>query len=966
MGNFKSKIRNNSRFQEETIVCLSNFLKQGGKKSKAFNLLLNVPRKLLKKSATVLPPSPPQVFHEVPYYDHVSKGLLQIDEVLKLIEDSKIKIVSFDVFDTLLCRPCVKPDDIFFLVAKQVDSKYGIDFVTLRKGVEFECREKVVNIDYLYSRLGKKAGLSQKAIQKIKEIEMSLEEKLLFPRVDMKKVYDFCVSHKKRIVATSDMYIGGQVLKDILWEKGYSEISEVYVSCDYGQTKFYGGELFKTVLEKEHVTASEILHIGDNRIADFEQPLKLGIESFYYPSVLGQVYANNNLYGKIWPNNLNEFSLGGRLIYGFMFNYFGHLLLENKTDAIYRNAYEFGLLGLAPVILAAMLNVCNDSDIQENYNTIYFASRDGYLPLKVYNTLIEGLGYGIPGKYFYAGRRIYYPAMADSVKDFIDIVVEEPEKMTVFDFIDNFIFDDALKLSITNSLSSEEKSVCRNKEKTWNSIFLRFHDEISSYLKKSKTGLHTYYRNVFNPDEKRHLVFDCGHSGSISVALGDVLENEKFDKLYMMQTDMNKQRDLRNSTKTISLLGDVDSVAKTHIFEECFSPYDDSPKYVDFNGVVHVESEECSLEMKETVTQIHKGVEDFVQAFINLYSDVVKDITIPELKHMSNKMMDTIYLSPCSEAIEFFNKIVFRDIFSWSTSLGYKVADYKSYHSYFEGTGFVKPSNYVELARPRTNDLESLAGSNICIHIHLYYLDLIQEFVYYLKDFPFAFDLVVTSPNDPDRHIVVKQFTALCPNLKQLKFIVCPNVGRDVAPWIVEMRDIQDEYDYICHVHSKKTQYLHEMGEHWRKHLLSNLLSPEKVREIVFTFNENPELGCLAPCPFGDHVDAIWNSTWLFGNTEEYLISLLSQMGVNPEFHRNDLLYSIGTMMWYRPAALKPLFDLGLTYADFPVEPLSEEGSIAHAIEHIINYVCERSSYKLKLYMPTDIQSSPFSRLASK
>lgn len=966
MSRISKTLKNNINYQEDTLYCLRNFLQKSGKKAKLCNLSLNITRKLLKKNAhgAELFPSVSEQ-KKVPYYAPVTFGMQPIEDVFKLLNDGHVKVISFDIFDTLLCRPCILPSDIFKLIAKQVDEKYKIDFFSLRKEVEEESVGKNVNIDDLYLMIEKKSHLSHDYVQEIKNIEISIERELLFPRKEIKKVYEYAVKLGKKVIATSDMYIPGEILYDILKEKGYVGISAVYVSCDYNVTKYHGGKLFEKVLEKENILNTEIMHLGDNIVADYEQPLKKGILSFYYPSVFNQIYKNNTLYKKIFPRGFSEFSLGGRLIYGFLFNYFGYRVFENSTCALYQNAYEFGLFGLAPVLVAAMMNTINNKDIQSKYKKIYFASRDGYLPLKTYQILINYFNYGIPGEYFYAGRRIYYPATAQTVKNFINIIVEHPEKLTIKHFLDNFVFDEEIKESILGNLLNEEQNVTRNNNR-WFLILSRFSKELELYLSNSRKGLYLYYRNIFQQNEKRHLVFDCGHSGSISIALEQILPSEKFDKLYMMQTEINKKRDIENATKTFSLLGDVDNVAKTHVFEECFSPYDDAPLFVDYNGLVHVAPKACSTDMENILTQIHKGVEDFANAFASLFSSVFSSVYIPEVNHMSNKMKDTLYLSPCSEVVSMFDCIAFKDIFSNSNSLGYKISEYQNYSNFFEGSGFVNPNSYIALQQSESTTVKSIKDIRICIHLHLFYIDLISEFLYYLRTFPFYFDLVVTSPFPEYERIIKKDIVDTCPNLKDLKFIACPNVGRDVAPWIVEMSKFQENYDLICHVHSKKTEYLHEMGEHWRNHLLENLLSSDMVEAIINTFLVNPQIGCLSPAPFIDHVNAIWNSTWLFGKTKEELEQLLERMNIVPEMQRDKLLYSIGTMFWYRPDALRPLFDLHLKYDDFPHEPLCEQGSIAHAIEHIINYVCIKAGYEQKLFLPKDIASSPFSRLAFK
>ena len=69
-----------------------------------------------------------------------------------------------------------------------------------------------------------------------------------------------------------------------------------------------------------------------------------------------------------------------------------------------------------------------------------------------------------------------------------------------------------------------------------------------------------------------------------------------------------------------------------------------------------------------------------------------------------------------------------------------------------------------------------------------------------------------------------------------------------------------------------------------------------------------------------------------------------------PNYSRANMLFSEGTMFWYRPDALKPLFDLNLQYEDFPEEPIGVGGTIPHAIERLPGFVVQNNGYEQKIY----------------
>ena len=53
----------------------------------------------------------------------------------------------------------------------------------------------------------------------------------------------------------------------------------------------------------------------------------------------------------------------------------------------------------------------------------------------------------------------------------------------------------------------------------------------------------------------------------------------------------------------------------------------------------------------------------------------------------------------------------------------------------------------------------------------------------------------------------------------------------------------------------------------------------------------------------------------------------------------------LGTMFWFRPKAMKLLFDQDWEYTDFPPEPNKTDGTLLHAVERIYSYVVQQEGY---------------------
>ena len=71
-----------------------------------------------------------------------------------------------------------------------------------------------------------------------------------------------------------------------------------------------------------------------------------------------------------------------------------------------------------------------------------------------------------------------------------------------------------------------------------------------------------------------------------------------------------------------------------------------------------------------------------------------------------------------------------------------------------------------------------------------------------------------------------------------------------------------------------------------------------------------------------------------------------------------EVIAPLGTIFWFRPAALKPLFDHDWQWEDFPPEPNDIDGTILHAIERAYGYVAQASATSADGSSPTPSRGS--------
>ncbi|MCB1947981.1 PIG-L family deacetylase, partial [Nitrosomonas sp.] len=124
------------------------------------------------------------------------------------------------------------------------------------------------------------------------------------------------------------------------------------------------------------------------------------------------------------------------------------------------------------------------------------------------------------------------------------------------------------------------------------------------------------------------------------------------------------------------------------------------------------------------------------------------------------------------------------------------------------------------------SEVEPLAATpsgRIAIHAHIFYADLAKEFAMFLKHMPYPYDLFVSTSNETDKH-TCHQVLSRLPQLNHLTLTVVPNRGRDIAPFFCTFGEKLQQYEYIAHIHSKKSLYSDGKADGWREYLLNQLL----------------------------------------------------------------------------------------------------------------------------------------------
>ena len=221
--------------------------------------------------------------------------------------------------------------------------------------------------------------------------------------------------------------------------------------------------------------------------------------------------------------------------------------------------------------------------------------------------------------------------------------------------------------------------------------------------------------------------------------------------------------------------------------------------------------------------------------------------------------------------------------------------------------------------------------------IHIFYPELAEEIKNLLYNIPAKVDVYISTVNDEKKSALEKIFADFKGGNVTIK--IFQNRGRDIAPAFIGFKDIYKNYDLCLHLHSKKSSHATYKLFGWRESLYHNLLGSKEIVSGIFQIMENPRVGIVFPQYFQQIRRSInWG--------ENYFIAkkFLSTLGIEIDTH-NLLEFPAGSMFWFKPKSLLPIFESGLTFEDFPVELGQTDGTLAHAIERSFLYIAESTGY---------------------
>lgn len=586
------------------------------------------------------------------YYLSKSEYNDGLEQIKKKIINNNIKVISFDMFDTLVVRPFFVPLDMFVLMDKKfVDiTKCNpvVKFSKIRVEAEEELRRNNIEItlSQIYDYISEFYSIDRKKMEKLKNIEEKMELHFCTKRKTGYQLYSLAKSLKKKVIITSDIYLSKAIIEQILKNNNY-EFDHIYLSSELMKTKSRGS-LYEHILAAEKTR--DILHIGDNEHSDIEVAKTKGLEVCYLPRTINVMmnatsinvnscgYLNEDFDMYNINTNIYLKNYGVRCAMAVVANkYFDNpfrTFMENtkfNSDPTFIGYFCLGmhLLALSNWILSDTKNKGIDS--------ISFMSRDGYLPLKatkIFNNNTN-LNNQLLINYIYVSRRSLMPLVfskkesASVIDTYIDYDLFSPE--TIIKQFGVIINENNIKkykdaLAKNNIIYNKKFSDKLEFHKCLSIVYDTLFDlkKYNNYLKMVKE----YFNENFVGNA---ATFDIGYSGKPESIISNII-GRPINTYFFHSTSSDAYNNSYISDCKLNTFYDFMPTLTGTIRELFYSDYNPSSIGYKFeNGKVvpiFAGAEKYTNFNKNMLECVQKYALKFVDDFSNIFSEYVNALDL--------------------------------------------------------------------------------------------------------------------------------------------------------------------------------------------------------------------------------------------------------------------------------------------------------------------------------------------------
>lgn len=550
----------------------------------------------------------------------------QTPEELKNIMDG-YDAISFDIWDTLIARKVLYPEDVFQIVEDKAGQQ-GIvleNFSSVRHDAVFHVKYPNPNLTEIYDALQEHTGITDEEKKILMQLEIQTEKEVVLPRRDMAELFFYALKSGKKVTLITDMYLPETVMKELLETAGITEYGELFVSCEYRQLK--QEQLFS--IYKEAVPAKNYLHIGDNPNSDIAAAEQNGMDAVKIKK--GLELLKESVFGKLpdMAEGWNEKCMTGLFCAG-MFNS-PFITPDEQGRYIIESPEKEGALFIAPLVSKFMVWLSEELG-KDSYDGVLFSARDGYLLQKLYKIMNERMNKKLPpGRYFLSSRQLTVFTGIKEDKDIIWLSLVKfngsKEELLRYRFClsEDEILPEQEILSKQQIISGEETSeeeMTGEKNLTATDYVLCHKDRIYDRVRELRGNYLEYMRELGLKEGGKYVFFDFVSSGTCQYYLNRIAPYELVGKYFCRSVNDDEKKSLNIDSLYVN-----DGVEKADSYlyqtyrylETIMTAMTPSVHYVDEALNAVYDEETRTREQLDFVEAIHRSVEEYFVDFMGMY-----------------------------------------------------------------------------------------------------------------------------------------------------------------------------------------------------------------------------------------------------------------------------------------------------------------------------------------------------------
>ena len=354
----------------------------------------------------------------------------QLADVHRVIVDGSCAVLSLDIFDTVLWRRVPRPTDVFGLLGARLrDARISPEWLTDASFREMRiAAERTARTGH--GSLGNEVSLFDiwqamplamfggAGLEELVAAEVELERELTVVDLDIANVLRAALKYEVPVIMVSDTYFTEGHLKQLLDRPELGPLDDVrlFRSSQHGVDK--AGGLWEVVLREIGRSPEQVVHIGDNPVADHDVPAGLGIRTVQYRRIdpglaelLDREYEAMDYFGPLGPlldpreGDFGQTSLRAKTLNA------GNADGRSTLDT----AWRFGAAVLGPVLTGFAEWVARRAH-ESGIDTLWCPMREGELLSAMVNAAAAARGWELRARPIWLSRQATSLGTLDSVE----------------------------------------------------------------------------------------------------------------------------------------------------------------------------------------------------------------------------------------------------------------------------------------------------------------------------------------------------------------------------------------------------------------------------------------------------------------------------------------------------------------------------------------------------------------------